>query len=142
MALLIYVLRYDQKFFVNLAQLCDKHRWKFQWDISNGFWTIINLLKNSGFHLPKFSRSAYFQQKLTELRRMASKIFQLIDNCSRTVWDISLKFSANVHHMTALNWQKNFGHISTLKLAAPSRMPKFWTTVAPVVFEIFSKKVF
>ena len=44
--------------------------------------------------------------------------------------------------MTALNWQKNFGHISTRKSAAPSRMPKFWTTVAPVVFEIFSKKFF
>ena len=44
--------------------------------------------------------------------------------------------------MSALNWQKNFGHISTRKSAAPSTMPKFWTTVAPVIFEIFSKKIF
>ena len=116
--------------------------WKFHGDISNSFRDIADLLKNSGDQWPTFSQSDYVQQKSTERRPLFTRIYQKISNYSNTIWDISLKFSANVHHMTALNWQKNFGHIPTHKSAAPSRMPKFWTTVVPHIFEIFSKKFF
>ena len=39
-------------------------------------------------------------------------IFQLISHYSNMNQDIFLKFSAFVHHMSALNWQKNFCHCS------------------------------
>ena len=37
---------------------------------------------------------------------------------------IALKFSAFVHHMSALNWQKNFGHYIISVPVAPSQCLK------------------
>ena len=72
---------------------------------------------------------------------MLTRIFQLIHDYSKTVWDISLKFSAYVHHMTALIWHKNFGYCLLGKTAAPSIKPKLWKSLAALFVEIFSKKI-
>ena len=116
--------------------------WKFQRDISNGFWVIMNLLKNSGQHPPTFSKLLLKVGGSAERRRMLTRIYQLIHDYSKMVWDISLKFSAYVHHMTALIWHKNFGHCLLSKKAAPSSKPKLWKPLAAIFVEIFSKKNF
>ena len=114
---------------------------RFQRDISNGFWVIMDLLKNSGQHPPTFSKLLLKVGGSAERRRMLTRIFQLIHDYSKTVWDISLKFSAYVHHMTALIWHKNFDHCLLGKKAAPSSKPKLWKPLAALFVEIFSKKI-
>ena len=115
--------------------------WKFQRDISNDFWVIMDLLKNSGQHPPMFSKLLLKVGGSAERRQMLTRIFQLIHDYSKTVWDISLKFSAYVQHMTALIWHKNFGHCLLGKTAAPSIKPKLWKSLAALFVEIFSKKI-
>ena len=63
------------KFFCQFSSHVIEICWKFQWDISNGFWIIINLLKNSGYHLSKFSKFLLKVGGSTELRRMSTRIF-------------------------------------------------------------------
>ena len=116
--------------------------WKFQRSISNGFWVIMDLLKNSGQHPPTFSKLLLKVGGSAERRRMLTRIFQLIHDYSKTVWDISLKFSAYVHHMTALIWHKNFGHYLLDKKVAPSSKPKHWKPLAALFVETFSNKFF
>ena len=82
----------------------------------------------------KLARSA-------ERRRMLTRIFQLIHDYSNIVWTTSLKFSAYVHHMTALIWQKKFGHYLLGKKAAPSSWSKLWKPLATLFVEIFSKRI-
>ena len=44
-------------------------------------------------------------------------------------------FSAFVHHMSGLNWHKNFGYCSTIESAVPSSMQKLWTPLATKFLE-------
>ena len=66
--------------------------------------------------------------------------FQLKGNNFFMNQAIALKFSAFVHHMSALNWQKNFGHYSISVPVAPSSMPKLLTPLATIFVEIFFQK--
>ena len=71
-------------------------------------------------------------------RPMVAKIFHLNSNKSGTNKDIGLKFSAFVHHMFGVNWQKNFGHYSINRSVAPSSMQKLW---APLATKFVEKKI-
>ena len=115
--------------------------WKFQRDISKDFWVIMDLLKNSGQHPPMFSKLLLKVGVSAERRQMLTRIFQLIHDYSKTVWDNSLKFSAYVHHMTALIWHKNFDHCLLSEKAAPSSNQKLWKTLVALFVEIFSKNI-
>ena len=88
---------------------------------------------------------AYFQQNWlwpTESRPFVVLKFQLNGHNFYINQDIALKFSAFVHHMSALNWQKNFGHYSISVPVAPSSMPKLLTPLATTFVEIsFQKKI-
>ena len=68
-------------------------------------------------------------------RQAVAKIFQLNDNKSKTTQDIDLKFSAFVHHMSGVNWQKNFSHCSISRSVAPSSMQKLCTPLATIFVE-------
>ena len=68
--------------------------------------------------------------------------FWLIGNNFYKNQDIALKFSAYVHHMSALNWQKNLWHYSISVSAAPPRVPKLPTPLATIFVEILKKKIF
>ena len=48
---------------------------------------------------------------------------------------INTKFSAFVHHMSGLNWTKNFSHCSISGPVAPSSMPKLKTPLATIFVE-------
>ena len=55
---------------------------------------------------------------------------------------INTKFSAFVHHMSGLNWTKNFSHCSISGPVAPSSMPKLKTPLATIFVEKkFWKKI-
>ena len=116
--------------------------WKFQRDISNRFWVIMDLLKNSGQHPPTFSKLLLKVGGSAERRRMLTTIFQLIYDYSKTIWDISLKFSAHLYHISVLIWHQNFGDCPIGNPATPFIRKKLgtWKTLAAVFFEIFSKK--
>ena len=75
-------------------------------------------------------------------RPSVTKIFQSIDHNSETGQDIILKFSAFVHHISGLNWLKNFGHCSISRQVAPSSMQKLWTPLATVFVEKKIQKKF
>ena len=86
---------------------------------------------------------AYFQQNWlwpTESRPFVALNFQLNGHNFYVNQDIALKFSAFVHHMSALNWQKNFGYYSISVPVAPSSMPKLLTPLATIFVEIFFQK--
>ena len=68
--------------------------------------------------------------------------FWLICNNFYKNQDIALKFSAYVHNMSALNWQRNFWHYSISRSAAPPSVPKLLMPLATIFVEIFSKKFF
>ena len=51
--------------------------------------------------------------------------------------DIFLKLSGFVHHMSALNWQKNLGHCFISQPATAHIGKKLWWPLATVIFEIF-----
>ena len=102
---------------------------------------MMDILKNSGQHPPTISKLLLKVGVSAERRQMLTRIFQLIHDYSKTVWDNSLKFSAYVHHMTALIWHKNFGHYLLVKKVAPSSKPKLWKPLAALFVEIFSKKI-
>ena len=70
-----------------------------------------------------------------ERRRAIARIFQLNDNNSETTEDNDLKLSAFVHHMSGLNWPKNFSHCSISGSVAPSSMQKLWTPLATIFVE-------
>ena len=63
------------------------------------------------------------------------QIFQLNDNKSETTQDIDLKFSAFVHHMSGVNWRRNFSHCLISGSVAPSSMQKLWTPPAAIFVE-------
>ena len=44
------------KFWCQISAVIRWKCWKFQWDISNCFWIIMDLLKNSGHHPPTLSK--------------------------------------------------------------------------------------
>ena len=56
--------------------------------------------------------------------------------------DISLKFSAYVHHITALIWYENFGHCLLRKTAVPSIKEKLWNPPEALFVDILSRKIF
>ena len=68
-------------------------------------------------------------------RRTIARIFQLNGNKSETTQDIDLKFSAFVHHMSGVNWQRDFSHYSISGSVAPSSMQKLWTPPAAIFVE-------
>ena len=68
-------------------------------------------------------------------RPTIAKIFQLISNKSDTNEDIGLKFSAYVHHMSGLNWQKNISLCSNSGSVAPSSKQKLWPPLATIFVE-------
>ena len=68
--------------------------------------------------------------------------FWLIGNNFYKNQDIALKFSAYVHHMSTLDWQKFFWHYSISGSAAPPSVPKLPMPLATIFVEIFSKKFF
>ena len=68
--------------------------------------------------------------------------FWLICNNFYKNQDIALKFSAYVHHISTLDWQKFFGHYSISGSAAPPSVPKLPMPLATIFVEIFSKKIF
>ena len=77
-----------------------------------------------------------------ERRRAIAGKFQLNGNNSKTAQDIDLKFSAFVHHMSGVNWHKNFNQCSISGLVAPSSMQKLWTPLATIFVEKkFWKKI-
>ena len=67
-------------------------------------------MKNHGNRRPTFGRKGKRRPFSAKRRPTIAKIFQLNSNKSGTNRDISLKFSAIVHHMSGLNLFKNFGH--------------------------------
>ena len=78
--------------------------------------------------------------KSCKLWPLATDNFHFIGNNFFMNQVIALKFSAFVHHMSALNWQKNFGHYSISVPVAPSSMPKLLTPLATIFVEIFFQK--
>ena len=68
-------------------------------------------------------------------RPTIARIFQLNGNKSETTQDIDLKFSAFVHHMSGVNWHKNFSHCSISRSVAPSSMQKLCTPLATIFVE-------
>ena len=104
--------------------------WKCQANIYIGFGFIAIQLKYFGNRRPTLPFSA-------KRRPTIAKIFQLNSNKSETNKDIGLKFSAFVHHMSGLNWQKNFGHNSINSPVAPSSIQKLW---APLATKFVEKK--
>ena len=68
-------------------------------------------------------------------RRAIARIFQLNDHNSETAQDIDLKFSAFVHHMSGLNWLKNFSNCSIGGSIAPFSMQKLSTPLATIFVE-------
>ena len=65
-----------------------------------------------------------------------------INNNSKTVSDIFMKFSPDINHNSVVNWWKNFGHSTTDMSATPLFVSKLWERLAPVLFEIFQKNFF
>ena len=61
---------------------------------------------------------------------------------SKTVQDIFLKFSPFVTHMSVVNWWKKFGRSTTNMSATPLFVSKLCEGLAPILFEIWSKKFF
>ena len=66
--------------------------------------------------------------------------FWLICNNFYINQDIALKFSANVYHMSVLNWQKFFWYYSISGSAAPPNVPMLLMPLATIFVEIFSKE--
>ena len=100
------------------------------------FWFQIAVqLKNLGNHRPTFGRKGKRRPFSPKRRPTIAKIFQLNSNKSGTNGDIGLKFSAFVHHMSGLNWQKNFGHCSISWPVAPSSIQKLCTPLATIFVE-------
>ena len=102
-------------------------------------------LRKSYDHLTEnlAQQMAYFQQNWlwpTESRPFVPLNFQLNGHNFYIDQDIALKFSAFVHHMFALNWQKNFRHYLISVPVAPSSMPKLPTPLATIFVEIFFQK--
>ena len=61
---------------------------------------------------------------------------------SKTIQDIFLKFLPFVTHKSVVNWWKNFGRRTTNMPATPRYVSKLRKGIAPILFEIFSKKFF
>ena len=68
-------------------------------------------------------------------RPTIARIFQLNGNKSETAQDIDLKISAFAHHMSGVNWHKNFSHCSISRSVAPSSMQKFCTPLGTLFVE-------
>ena len=73
--------------------------------------------------------------------RYAVNLNKINDN-SKTVQDILMKFSPDVNHNSVVNWWKNFGRSTTDMFATPLFVSKLREGLAPTLFEIFSKKIF
>ena len=95
-------------------------------------------MKNFGIRRPTFGRKWPTFAIFYQTKPMIAKIFPLICNKTGTNEDISLKFSAFVHHMFGLNWQKKFGDCSINSSVAPSSMQKLW---APLATKFVEKKI-
>ena len=107
------------------------------------------MLKISSQYLEWFQNYCHLTKKFSQLpayvcnnwpisyerRRAIARIFQLNDHNSGTAQDIDLKFSAFVHHMSGVNWQKNFSHCSISRSVAPSSMQKLCTPLATIFVE-------
>ena len=75
--------------------------------------------------------------KSCKLWPLVTENFQLIDNNFFMNQAIALKFSAFVHHMSALNQQKYFCHYSLPGSVAPPSVPKLPAPLATIFVEIF-----
>ena len=94
----------DKIFFVNLAQSNNKQMLKISSQYLEWNQNYCHLTEKF-WQLPAYIRTKYANSY--KRRRAIARIFQLKGNNSKTTQDIDLKFSAYVHHMLGLNWQKN-----------------------------------
>ena len=118
--------------------------WKFQWDIWNSFGLFEDLLKNLGEQWPTFrqfllKKADWLNVKLISLCCYCSpefynKSFIIQNSFENSYWNFQQMLITWLSYI-----DKKIGHISISKTGAPSKMPKLWTTVAAIVFEIFSK---
>ena len=107
------------------------------------------MLRISSQYLERFQIYCHLTEKFLQLlacmranwpilyasRPTIARFFQLNGNKSKTAQDIDLKFSAFAHHMSGVNWQKNFGHCSISMSVAPSSMQKLCTPLATIFVE-------
>ena len=121
-------------FYVNLAHTCDKEMLKISGRyldscLSNGQITekMLQPMDPLWTLWPKVSKGG----------PLATTIFHLIGHYSEMSQDIFLKFSAFVHHMPLLNWQKNFGLCSNQPARYGQYWPKFWMPLGSIFVEIF-----
>ena len=122
----------DRNFSLNLPKTCDEQTLKISSQYLEQFQIYCHLTEKC------WQLSAYMYTKQANLyacRPTIARIFQLNGNKSKTAQDIDLKFSAFVHHMSGVNWQKNFGHCSISRSVAPSSMQKLCTPLATIFVE-------
>ena len=82
------------------------------------------------------------QAKLTGAgHKHAVNLNKMIDY-SKTIQDIFLKLLPFVSHKSVVNWWKNFGRCATDMSSTTLFVSKLRKGVAPILFEIFSKKFF
>ena len=113
--------------------------WKFQKDILNGFGVIDHFVQ---IDCSLWPASVMEQAKLTGAGHMHAVNLNKMNYNSKTVQDIFLKFSPFVTHKSVVNWWKNFGRHTTDLSATPLFVSKLRKGIAPILFEIFSKKFF
>ena len=127
--------------------------WPTNWVMTKIFLSIYSRYminkpwKISSQYLERFQIYCHLTEKFWQLHayfytnwpvfygRRQATAWILNDNKSKTAQDIDLNFSAFIHHIFGLNWQKNLGHFSISGSVVPSSVQKLLTPLATLFVE-------
>ena len=113
--------------------------WKFQSNRLIHKKVIAIWLKIISYKWPQFAGNG---PNPANCGHLLQKIFSLLTITFFMNQAIALKFSAFVHHMSALNWQKIFWYYSICGSVVPPIVPKPRTPLVTIFVEIFFQKIF